>query len=91
MAPVFHFIQSVLGDQRLIISKLKFVKNIFELYFLMLAVGSSRFWDFSGMKMFGNVFVCFHLVQRQEEGGEIQEKIQDSPQKLQQRQEVSEH
>lgn len=41
--------------------------------------------------MFGNVFVCFHLVQRQEEGGEIQEKIQDSPQKLQQRQEVSEH
>lgn len=43
------------------------------------------------MKMFGNVFVCFHLVQRQEEGGEVQEKIQDSPQKLQQRQEVSEH
>lgn len=33
MAPVFHFIQSVLGDQRLIISKLKFVKNIFELCF----------------------------------------------------------
>lgn len=44
-----------------------------------------------GTLLFANV-VDFNLVkQGQEEGGEVQEKVQDAPQELQQRQEVSKH